>query len=127
MYHAKPRHIEVRYHHIWELVTDKRLELRKVDTEVNIVEDLTNPLLDKCYDTLRIYMRLQQADERKGAESEGAARGSNIGTIEQESQERRTTKRLRKSLISREPKGHMMIEGQKKPKSDRRSGSRIKN
>ena len=40
MYHAKTKHIEVRYHHIWELVTNKKLEVQKVDTKVNIADNL---------------------------------------------------------------------------------------
>ena len=31
VYHSKKKHIEVRYHHIGELITDKKLEVRKVD------------------------------------------------------------------------------------------------
>ena len=40
VYHAKTKHIEVRYHHIWELVTNKKLEVQKVDTKVNIADNL---------------------------------------------------------------------------------------
>mgnify|MGYP006970536726 FL=1 len=38
------KHIEVRYHHIWELVIDKKLEIRKVDTEVKVANSLAKPL-----------------------------------------------------------------------------------
>ena len=38
VYHAKTKHIEVRYHHIQELVTEKKLEVWKIDTEVNIID-----------------------------------------------------------------------------------------
>ena len=34
VYHDKTKHIEVWYHHTWELVTDKQLDIEKVDTEV---------------------------------------------------------------------------------------------
>ena len=44
VYDAKKKHIEVQYHHIRELVTEKKLEIRKIDTEVNIVDCLTMPL-----------------------------------------------------------------------------------
>ena len=45
VYHAKTKHIEitVRCHHIWQLITDKKLEVRKIDTKVNIVDCLTKP------------------------------------------------------------------------------------
>ena len=44
IYHAKTKHIEVWYHHIRELVTEKKLEVRKIDTKVNIANSLTKPL-----------------------------------------------------------------------------------
>ena len=40
------KHIEVRYHHIRELVTEKRLEIRKIDTELNIADGLRKPVLE---------------------------------------------------------------------------------
>ena len=43
-YHTKMKHIEVRFHHIWELVTEKKLEVWKINTEVNIVDCMTKPL-----------------------------------------------------------------------------------
>ena len=39
---TKTKHIEVRYHHIRALVTENRLKIRKIDTELNIVDSLTN-------------------------------------------------------------------------------------
>ena len=56
VYHAKTKHIEVRFHHIWELVTKKKPEVRKIDTEVNIVDCPTKPLLDQCFGALRTKM-----------------------------------------------------------------------
>ena len=41
IYHAK-----MRYHHIQELITNKKLEVRKVDTELNIAASMTKPLLN---------------------------------------------------------------------------------
>ena len=36
VYHAKTKHIEVRFHHIRELVIEKKLEVRKIDTKLSI-------------------------------------------------------------------------------------------
>ena len=62
------KHIEVRYHHIRELVTSKKLEVRKVDIEVNIVDSLIKPLLDQHFNALRGHMGLQQASEQRRVE-----------------------------------------------------------
>ena len=43
-YHAKTKHIEARYHHIQELVTNKKLDVQKVDIKVNITNNLTKSL-----------------------------------------------------------------------------------
>ena len=56
-YHAKKKHIEVWYHHILELMTEKKLEVGKIDTKVNIVDCLTKPLPD-LRGTLRTKMEL---------------------------------------------------------------------
>ena len=73
VYHATTKHIEVRYH-IQELITDKKLDVWKVDTEVNITDSLTKPLLDQCFGTLRGQMGLQQADEGNEVESKRSKR-----------------------------------------------------
>ena len=61
VYHAKTKHIEVRFHHIRELVTEKRLEVQKIDTEVNIADFLTKPLPDQHLGALRTKLGLRQA------------------------------------------------------------------
>ena len=58
VYNAKTKHIEVRFHHIRELVTEKKLEVRKIDTKVNIVDCLTKPLPDQRFGALRTKMGL---------------------------------------------------------------------
>ena len=68
LYHVKAKHIEVQFHHIQELVTKKKLEVWKVDTEVNIVDFLTNPLREQCFRTLRNMMDQRLATKWKGAE-----------------------------------------------------------
>ena len=67
IYHVKKKHIEMWFHHIRELVTEKKLEVRKIDTEVNIVDCLTKPLPNQRLRALRNMMGLQQATEQKGA------------------------------------------------------------
>ena len=67
VYHPKTTHIEVRYHHIRELVTNKKLEVQKVDTEVNITNSLTKTLLDQRFNALTGHMGLQQATEQRRA------------------------------------------------------------
>ena len=59
IYHAKTKHIKVRYHHIRELMTEKKLEVQKIDTEVNITDCLTKPLLDQRFGALRAKMGLR--------------------------------------------------------------------
>ena len=46
---------EMRFHHIRELVMEKKLEVWNVDIEVNI---LTKPLLEQHFRPLRNTMRL---------------------------------------------------------------------
>ena len=61
--------IEVRYHHIREFVTDKKLEVRKVDIEVNIADSLTKPLPYHRFGMLRRQMALFQAENQRRAKS----------------------------------------------------------
>ena len=61
-----------------ELVTDKKLEVWKDDTEVNITESLTKPLPNHCFGALRRQMGLEQAKEHKGTESKDEAGESKI-------------------------------------------------
>ena len=68
IYHAKMKRIVVRYHHILELVIDKKVDIRKVDIEVNIVDSLTKPLSDQRFKALRGHTGLQQASKQRGAE-----------------------------------------------------------
>ena len=84
VYHAKTKHIEVRYHHIRELVIDKKLEVRKVDTEVNIADSLTKPLLDQHFNTLREHMELQQESEQRRDERKAEGKSKNGTTREVE-------------------------------------------
>ena len=60
-----------------KLVTKKKLEVWKIDTEVNIANGLTKPLLEQCFGALRIMMGLRQATEQSRAER-GAERKSKI-------------------------------------------------
>ena len=73
----------MRYHHIWELITDKKIDIRKVDTKVNIANSHKKQLPDQCFDMLRQQMWLHQANERNGAEYEGAEGKSKNGTAKQ--------------------------------------------
>ena len=53
---------------MWGLVTKKKLEVRKIDAEVNIVDFMTKPLLDQCFRTRRTRMGLRQTTESKSSE-----------------------------------------------------------
>ncbi|MCO5605200.1 hypothetical protein L7F22_059380 [Adiantum nelumboides] len=44
VFHSKSKHIEVRYHLIWDIMADKRLQLVKVHTDDNPVDALTKSL-----------------------------------------------------------------------------------
>ena len=63
----KMKHIEIWFHHIYELVTEKKLEVRKIDTEVNIADCLTKPLPDQRFGALRTKLGLRQATEQNRA------------------------------------------------------------
>jgi hypothetical protein len=56
--HTKTKHIKVWYHHIRELITEKRLEIRKIDTELNIADSLTKPLPEDRFKLLTRQTRL---------------------------------------------------------------------
>ena len=55
----KKKHIEVQHHHIWKLITDKRLEIGKADTELNIVDSLRKPLPEDRFKILTGHIELQ--------------------------------------------------------------------
>ena len=75
------KHIEVRYHHIREFITRKRPEVRKIDTDVNIADFLTKPLLDQRFGALRTKMGLRQATEQKKAERGGEGKSRSNQSI----------------------------------------------
>ena len=59
------KHIEVAFHHIQELITEKKLEVQKIDTQVNIADCSTKPLPNQRFRALRTMIGLQQANEQK--------------------------------------------------------------
>ena len=63
----------MRYHHIRELVIEKKHEVRKVDIEMKIADNLTKLLPDHCFEALRRQMGLQKVEEHEGAESNEVA------------------------------------------------------
>ena len=71
------------YHHIQELVPDKKLEVWKVDNEANIADSLMKKSLDQCFGTLRGLMGLQQASAWRGAERKESEGKSKIGPTRQ--------------------------------------------
>ena len=58
IYHANTKHIEAWFHHIRELVIERKLEVQKIDIEVNIANYLTKPLLEQRFRSLRDRMGL---------------------------------------------------------------------
>ena len=59
MYHARTKHIDVRFHRIRELVSSSELLLKKVHTSENAADMLTKPVtVDKfkhCLDLVNIF------------------------------------------------------------------------
>ena len=68
VFHAKKKHIEVRYRHSRKLVIDKKLEIQKFDNKVNITDSQTKPLPGQCFNALRGHMGLQQASQLRKVE-----------------------------------------------------------
>ena len=82
----------MRYHRIRELVTDKKLEVRKVNIEVNIINNLMKTLPNHRFRALRRLIGLQQPEGIENAESK-------------EVPKELRTKRPKRSQSSKEPKG----------------------
>ena len=78
IYHAKKKYFEVRFPHILELVTEKKLEVQKIDTEINISDCLTKLLPELHFGALRNTMGLRQGTGQKRAEQENATGKSSI-------------------------------------------------
>ncbi|MCO5567131.1 hypothetical protein L7F22_020817 [Adiantum nelumboides] len=49
VYHSKAKHVDVKYHFIWEMVEDKQIQLVKVHTTDNPIDILTKGLLGKSF------------------------------------------------------------------------------
>ena len=62
-YRVKMNLIELRFHKIRKLVTEKKLKVRKIDTEVNIVDCLTKPLPEQRIRALRTMRGLWKVTE----------------------------------------------------------------
>lgn len=49
MFHSKSKHIKVKYHFIWDVLADKRLQLLKVHTDDNPANALTKSLASERF------------------------------------------------------------------------------
>ena len=49
VFHAKTKHIAVKYHFIWDVLEDKKMELVKVHTIENTTDLLTKGLLGESF------------------------------------------------------------------------------
>ena len=56
MFHAKTKHIEVKYHFIREVLDDKCIHLVKVYTDDNVVDLLTKSLNLQRFAYCRVHM-----------------------------------------------------------------------
>ena len=56
VFHAKTKHIEVRYHFIREVLEDKCIELVKVHTNDNPADMLTKSLPSQWFEHYRVLM-----------------------------------------------------------------------
>ena len=58
VFHSKSKHIEVRYHFIWDVLPEKRLQLVKVYTDDNPSNALTKSLaferFDQCIELMSV-------------------------------------------------------------------------
>ncbi|MCO5612775.1 hypothetical protein L7F22_067045 [Adiantum nelumboides] len=67
VFHSKSKHIKVRYHLIWDIMADKRLQLVKVYTDDNIVDALTTSLATErfahCIELMGVKVKLSHASQ----------------------------------------------------------------
>ena len=56
VFHAKTKHIDVKYHFIWDVLEDKHMELVKVHTDDNPADLLTKGLASKRFAHCRALM-----------------------------------------------------------------------
>ena len=50
MFHDKSKHIEVRYHFIWDMVQKGDVKLKYVPIELQVLDVLTKPLAHVMFD-----------------------------------------------------------------------------
>ena len=55
-YHAKTKNIDVQYHFVRDMVEDKKVLLKKVDTLKNVVDSLTKSISTKMFSWCRVYV-----------------------------------------------------------------------
>ena len=65
MYHSTNKHIEVWYHHIRELIMEKRLKINKIDIELNMAECLMKLLPKEGFRALALEKRLSTSSRQK--------------------------------------------------------------
>ena len=82
VYHTKMKHIEVRFNHIRKLVTETKLEVWMIDTEVNIADCMTKSLPEQHFGALRTKMELRQPTEQNKAKQGGEVKSKIQGTEE---------------------------------------------
>ena len=56
LFHAKTKHIDVKYHFIWDVLEDKHMELVKVHTDDNPADLLTKGLASEHFAHCRALM-----------------------------------------------------------------------
>ena len=66
MFHAKTKHVDVKYHFIRELIEDKQLQLVKVHTTENLADLLTKGLPKASFEQCRTLLGIGQQVSTQG-------------------------------------------------------------
>jgi hypothetical protein len=65
VFQAKTKHIEVRFHFIRDSITNRKVDLRKVDTALNIADCLTKPLFNLVSSHLQDTWDYDEVDQHE--------------------------------------------------------------
>ena len=65
VFHDRSKHIDVRYHFIWECIGDGKMDIEHVRTEEQIADILTKPLSRDRFCELRVKLGVVKISEEQ--------------------------------------------------------------
>jgi hypothetical protein len=57
VFHDRSKHIDIRFHYLWDCITNKKVKVKYVNTQDQVTDILTKPLKHDVFAKLRDMLR----------------------------------------------------------------------